>query len=407
MQQFVSRVLRSARARFNRIGCSIVVSVLTPVLRGVAKTSGLVLLPPSAPRSLGDEAIVAGYRKVISRDFTVLEYSRLTRWSPRWSANAIDLGSYWSTGSWVSFARVLIQSRRFEKFDMLGADVLDGRYSLVKSERRLQLALALSRSGVRVRILSFSWNEQPAPLLNKRMSKLARTVTLRPRDPVSADRLGRLVGASVVAAPDLAFYLDADHSTAVAAITRGIVGSRIVAIVPRTEGDGSKLGPVNEALANAVGQCFSGGPDAQFLLIPHDVGGGGLDYRNCGLIGDHLTATFQVPGEAMTIVRDGLTAAETKALLKAASVVATGKMHAAIGALSQAVPAVSTEYQGKFSGLYKWLSIQHLLVSETDPLLESRLAAALYDAAALDTEQLADSVAALTDGGRSCTFPGE
>ena len=92
-------------------------------------------------------------------------------------------------------------------------------------------------------------------------------------------------------------------------------------------------------------------------FVPHDVRARNDDIgaaREVSSRHAHSTMGVWIPESA----------AHAKALLSISDLVVSGRMHAAIAALSQGIPAVGIAYQDKFEGVFAQVGQQDCLVAE-------------------------------------------
>ncbi|ALJ19083.1 polysaccharide pyruvyl transferase family protein [Microbacterium sp. No. 7] len=238
-------------------------------------------------------------------------------------------------GALAAFARVLAAAR---SFSVVGADIMDGHYNTRASVARAVLAEAAARAGVDARVLGFSWNGRARRAARRAVAHAgARGVRLLARDPRSAQRLMDDRVSRVRTVADLVFAADA-----VGAVPAGIVAAgRPYALVNASALVARRLDLVDDyvdlvrALADEV----------DVVLVPHVSRPNDDDIDVCRRI--HARA-----GDARVRLVDELLApADVRALARGAQVVVTGRMHLAVIALSQGVPAIVLNTQGKVDGL--------------------------------------------------------
>src|SRR5690606_5663315 len=89
----------------------------------------------------------------------------------------------------------------------LGADILDGVYNLPDAFRRIKLAGICAAQRQDSRIIGFSLNAEPHPVVIKAFNNL-KDVPLYLRDPVSYERAKRLIHGDIRMSADVAFLLE-------------------------------------------------------------------------------------------------------------------------------------------------------------------------------------------------------
>lgn len=113
------------------------------------------------------------------------------------------------------------------------------------------------------------------------------------------------------------------------------------------------------AYANGLRPLLTADEPVSLILIPHDhrsMAGRFTDLELLQMIATELSAR---DGQ-VRVVANRLDAAEVKELVGRVDAAISGRMHLAIAALGQAVPAAGITYQGKFRGLYEHLDLEDL-----------------------------------------------
>jgi polysaccharide pyruvyl transferase WcaK-like protein len=338
-----------------------------------------LVLPPADPGSLGDEAMLLPLiDRLLELGFTpvVVTYGTERSWSshPRFAGDARirHLHAGGAQGR-LRFGRELLRAARV---DCLGADILDGRYEVHSSLRRLQVLAVAARLGKQATALGFSFSEHPAPQVVARFRRLPASVRLLLRDPASSHRFETATGRPATLVADVAFLLEPQSSPVTSAADhfiaeqhsqgRHVLGVNVNALNTAT-GDGGDL----VALYGAALAPVAARDDVAVLLLPHDH----RQERNRSTdahLAERLHADLQRRlGDELTgrchLLRGLTTAPAVKALVGHCDAIVTGRMHLAIASMSQAVPAVSLAYLGKFEGLYQHLGLSGLLVDPRDP----------------------------------------
>ncbi|QEO14167.1 hypothetical protein FLP10_06850 [Agromyces intestinalis] len=250
---------------------------------------------------------------------------------------------------------------------VIGADVMDGRYSPRGSVRRATLAEAAVRAGVPSRILGFSWNAHPHRRARAALRRAgAAGVVSLVRDPVSAARARIDDIPGVVDTADLVFAardVDPGAATRLLGPEDGpVVLVNASALVGR---DHDQVGEYRR-IVNAL---RAGGD--RVLLVPHVSRPSSDDVAAC-------RAVFEAVGDdpGVGLVDRLLTPAEIRGLAARARLVVTGRMHLAIMALRAGVPAITLATQGKVEGLMRLVGVPELCVEPGPDLGERVLAVA-------------------------------
>ncbi|MGN2390557.1 polysaccharide pyruvyl transferase family protein [Pelomicrobium sp. G1] len=341
--------------------------------RLVDKHPGIIILSPADPGSLGDEAmmIVAaerlrsiGYAKI-----AVIYHTRRNQRYPVGEHKSIVLSRFFSWGSWSDKCRFLWMSTSFESFVCLGADVLDGGYSVEGSVRRLELVRLVARAGMSTRVVGFSLNVALDIAVIQAIRALPPSVLFFPRDPLSLQRLRSFAGVPGELSADLAFLLQPRSTPASRAVTAWIEERRAVGQIPiginanyllvKDHHDDPysaflELIGFNVALIESL---RAANPRYCFILIPHDYRGPWSDDRLAQLIHEKLA---NVTRDYVLTVANKLSAAEVKAICARLEFLVTGRMHLAIAALGMGIPAACFSYQGKVQGLFEHFGIGEL-----------------------------------------------
>ncbi|PTL72663.1 hypothetical protein C1I63_07250 [Rathayibacter caricis DSM 15933] len=242
--------------------------------------------------------------------------------------------------------------RRASTFSVIGADMMDGKYSLRGSVRRSLLAQLAAEAGVPTRILGFSWNGS-ARLAAKRSLAAASRAGAVPmlRDPVSAERARGDRAKGVVEVTDIVFSartrdrsardaLDLPVGVPYALVNASALVAKSVDQVPEYERIVARL--------RAAG--------VHVVLLPHVSRPIGDDKVAVRAVAE------RVGTEGVTVVDRVLFPAEIRGLAEDALLVVTGRMHLAIMSLSLGVPAITLATQGKVEGIMRLIGLPELCV---------------------------------------------
>ena len=121
-----------------------------------------LLLPPTHPGSVGDEAMMFACMERLASEgqrFAIADFVAGDRWpgEPPGTPH-VDLSDFFGASYLRSLPAVTRSLRRFGRLWCLGADVIDGHYSETGSLRRVALVGLAADLGLEASILGFSFN---------------------------------------------------------------------------------------------------------------------------------------------------------------------------------------------------------------------------------------------------------
>lgn len=260
-------------------------------------------------------------------------------------------------------------------FVVLGADILDGRYSESRSFRRLYLAEMAHRLGVRAHIIGFSFAEAANPRIVEWLSRHGRQFNIFCREPLSAARVAKIIGRPVESGADIAFLLPLPTHCDVAAAQRAerkieawhAEGRAVVVLNANplgllAERADSDLGAAARAYA-AAAAALSRKSNAAILLLTHDNRPAHSDAAFMAQIAAHLPQ--DIPQH---FVEATVRPTDIKRLCHLADLAITGRMHLGIAALGAGTPAMILDYQGKVRGLLGLFALPELAFTAQDLL---------------------------------------
>jgi polysaccharide pyruvyl transferase WcaK-like protein len=315
------------------------------------------ILPGSGVGSAGDEAMVIGLSKAINVDidsFWFIDYQEDERWGEKRLCLFVKRFKLWPV--------LIYKLTQLNWLFINGADVLDGRYSFIKSYRRILIAIA---AGIilnkRVVITGFSFNTE-APTALKLLLKMASLVShLKIRDEKSYDRLAKMPRTLV---SDMAFLLPAKLNSTDAEVYTKIKelrqnGFYFVAFNMSIHALRS-LQNINheDAVAKYIPivtkqmkKVLDSDAKSAFLFLPHDTREGNYsDFKLLCLIKELLGDAYS---HRVIVKSEPLDPRSLKFLVGQAQRVITGRKHLAVAALGQGVPVMGFGYNNKFEGLFK------------------------------------------------------
>jgi polysaccharide pyruvyl transferase WcaK-like protein len=350
-----------------------------------------VLIIPSDPFSIvsskGDDAMVT---VVVEQVRTYNPDCRIgiVTFGPELPQKVKDWGlipePIWAGYSLDAFIAALA---RYEAVFVIGADVMDGHYSLADAVRYWSLADIAARCGRRSTVLGFSFKSSPPPAFKPVLDRIDRAVDICVRDEVSLTYFQEFTHAKARLVADIAFLLapqsDSPDYNSIKRWTedqrskgRIICGINLHPMIYEEDVAAQSARLIRSAetalLDTAQHHAVS------FLLIPHDFRG---PLRGDDTILEPLYGLVRpVLGERVTYAQTACSAAQAKAIAKLADQLVTARMHLGIGALSLGVPIAGVTFQEKFKGLLGHFGIQSsLIISPEDALLPVRLAQLIKD----------------------------
>lgn len=237
---------------------------------------------------------------------------------------------------------------------VVGADIMDGAYNRRASVNRANLARLACKAGVQARVLGFSWNGRAEPQARHALRAASRAgARLLLRDPLSAARARGDGLENVVDAADTVFSAQAVDHTVADELLRALPADARIAVVNASGLVGKSLSQVDEYVA-VIRRLRQRG--LTVILLPHVSRPGADDMVICREIHERLAD----PGALL--VGTLLAPAAIRGLTARAELVVTGRMHLAIMALYNAVPAITLATQGKVEGLMQLFGTEALCV---------------------------------------------
>lgn len=364
-------------------------SIYTALLRRFRspQPGSALVMPPYSPGSFGDEAVVTsvvvqlvrqGVKKIGLVSYrTDDDFSYLSGIS-----EVFCLQDFYEYESWGVRFRFCRMASRYERFFMLGTDVMDGYYGPRDSMQRIAVANMAAQAGVQTRIISFSFNSRPVPECVQALKTLPAGVRLFGRDPLSLQRLTGALQRPVELVADVAFLLEpAPDTDRVQAVYHWVENERRTGrVVIGVNANHILLeqvkGLTTERLVNAYAvamrELTGKFPNFSFLLVPHDIRGKVSDV----MLAEAIYASV---GEGLRnhcmIIPTPCKPSEIKAMVAGLDFVLSGKMHLAIACLGQGVPVICVAYQDKFEGLFKHFEMEGLTIEPQDVVAPGKLSA--------------------------------
>ena len=335
------------------------------IVRSVGKRTAL-LIPPAIPGSLGDAAMLSGSTRFLRSsgvDSVDLAFGKAWPLDEHIDQH-VSAERYFYRGSWLQRLLLSAKLRRYSEVYFVGADVIDGAYNPRSVRGRLSLLAEAAQMGKKAILLGSSYNEQPEATTRSTLRNMPEGVVICARDPVSRARMEWALERPIRQVADLAFLLKPlpDDPIALAASEwisiRRRAGDQIVGLNANYL-HAEKDGRIPQALLALLDELLKA--NISIVLVPHDTRSKLPDER---LLSDaasqlpkHLNERiYLLPPKSPGVI---------KAVLSGIDLLISGRMHAAILAMSSGTPAFCFAYQDKFEGLFSFFDL------ESDGLLSS------------------------------------
>jgi polysaccharide pyruvyl transferase WcaK-like protein len=274
----------------------------------------------------------------------------------------------------------------YDVFVCMGADVIDGHYSEKDSLIRLYLADCASRLGLKTIITGFSFNENAAETIVRKLDSLHKGIEVYCRDQVSLERLqGKLNKRRVTLVADVAFLLKPDEASFASAEiiewinlrkaeNKKVIGfnlsSHALVKIQNPKDQQLLVDKLSDSLEKLYDEC---GGQVCFVGLPHDIRDlpeGPSDVELVKTVINSLPQNIQADTK---IISEPFKGADVKAICQYLDLVVTGRMHLAIAAMGQLTPAFCLTYQGKFEGLFKHFSMSPLTLAPSEAIEGEKL----------------------------------
>ena len=334
-----------------------------------------LVIPPSSPGSLGDEAVLNAFVGLLRehgiRDVGIVSYRREDQWEHvRGVSHRLVLHDHFRGGSLGALVRFAAKARRYGRVYLLGTDVIDGHYNTIRSLRRIELVRTAARVGVMTSIVGCSFNDAAPAQVIAALRSLPEDVRICCRDPISQSATAAALGRAVELVADPAVLLPADHDAecvrcAAQWVTvqrdraRTVLGVNVNHLLLNADPSLSRQSLV-DAFVETISELHEHQRSLSFCLIPHDSRGEVSDVALAQSVFDALPAQVR---DSSYLVQFPITAAQAKAIVSYVDCVFSGKMHLAIACLSQCIPVGCITYQGrKFEGLFCHFGLEGVTV---------------------------------------------
>lgn len=330
------------------------------------KDGTVLLVPPTYPNSLGDEAMMCSViAKLRERGFQYVNVLSFDATLP-WCEKIPGIDAEFAYGGLSTRRRVfeiirLVRATLGARYlILLGADVLDGGYGNWHANTKLDLLVILQRAGVKVQVAGFSFKKEPSVGAVSAFRELGPKALYTPRDPGSLDRFVHSTGLPAQLAADLAFLLPKTVESSPARswiksqreVGGLVLGWNINGHLRRYCADKDLSNYILAHCAILV-RLLLLEPKLSIVLIPHDSLSS--DQTVCdsdpevGLaLYREIPAEFRDRVHLADLPKDAATVAGICENLHGA---VSCRMHLAIACLRAGVPVMCWEYQDKVTGL--------------------------------------------------------
>lgn len=316
--------------------------------------------------SRGDEAMMVAMiqsirEKTPNASISLLTYAEFEH--PVLLEYDIKVIPKWANPSW-SLTKILDVCADFDSIMVVGADTMDGHYSILNSSRLWIVADSLARLGKNSTVLGFSFNSTPAPGIIDVIKNISPRVNILLRDPVSHERFEKITGRQARCVADAAFQLHASDAipqmdTLLQWIdgrqaNKGkVIGFNVHPMLFDMSDPGVKakfIQDCSNALLHAIGEH-----SISVLLISHDFRGS--DEADLGLLESIYAEVKEDAGDRIFLDKYPYSATELKFIAGKMDAVFSARMHLCIATLGMKKPVGVLTYQGKFEGLFSYFKL--------------------------------------------------
>lgn len=371
--QAISRVLDAVQQR-RRLP-----SEVAPRRREPGSPQRCLVLTTAGFGSLGDEAMMLGLLSTLKSYAMPPDIDLLSIYpGPGWPLvrGATDMiclarNAFPEKPDWVAALSSLFE--RYDAFILIGADVLDGYYSVEESLERLEMVATATQCGLLTSIMGFSVNAQIAPPVAQALRALPESVRLFARDAVSVRRLNACGVQGVQSAADLAFLMqprvgpapfnlvEVEHWLAeMRASGRRLVAcclsTQVLEIIEKRDPEFVK------SFARFLARLMDG-HGVSVLLLSHDLRPARNNNDDVSLamrLSQELAGLFGHEQRHRAVFPSS--ADEAKRLMGQIDLLLSARMHLAIAALGMGRPVIGLGYQGKFEGLLERFGLSNWLI---------------------------------------------
>lgn len=378
----------------------------------------LLLLTPHTSNpfaSRGDEAMLVAVVSKFKSKQPEAQCSILVEPSiePEALARLRELGVKAIT-SWSYPWKLSAQAEHLKTHDALfciGADVMDGYYSAIKSLRLWMCADLMAHMGKASTIGGFSFNQAPSKhIVDFAQDQVSSNLNICLRDPVSYRRFKNQCNSQAQLVADNAFMLEAKVSSAYT--------NQVVSWVEERKAAGRVVCALNlhpilikdrdpEVLEKLVQSAITTAKaliqedNLSIVLLPHDFrdsNTGDLWFLN-----QVHRALEEYRGDIFFVDQE-IPACDIKFIASCMELVVTGRMHLAIGALGTGTPVMGVTYQGKFEGLIEHFQLPDTLLTSPNSLLCSNFFTSFFRGGLAQLDTLNATIAGSLEAVKSNSY---
>ncbi len=347
-----------------------------------------LILPPSRPGSLGDQAMLratlTSLRRAGFNHIGILNYDQADQYTHDPDIQHHHLKDYLCFGLEEGLMRFILHAQSYTHFFLIGADVMDGYYSAKETLAKIELARLGKRCGLNTSLLGFSFNAHADAACVDALRSLPTTIAMYARDPVSQHRLSKLLGRNIAPSADLAFLLapNAAHLEVrsflgklheLKANGRILIGINVAYLVLGTAPTETQVEKLLEKIREVALAMAAQYPNITFIFYAHDKRGRFNDSVLANRLADSLRG--ELAENQFMLPPEPLESDEIKALCAPLDCALTSRMHFGIACLSQGVPIAAIGYQGKFEGLMERFDLENMLLPDANAMKKETLAA--------------------------------
>jgi polysaccharide pyruvyl transferase WcaK-like protein len=263
------------------------------------------------------------------------------------------------------FFKDLYERLGFDYFVVLGADIMDGYYSLNHPASALMASDLAVSAGIKSVILGFSFNKTPDKDLVDFYNRIDKRLILNVRESISLERVSNFATANFELVADAAFCLNPtpvpDEVVTWVKVQKKngnqILGFNLHPMLLKDASDESIQNIIQSAVHSI--KFLAKTTKVSFLLLPHDYRGKNGD----AVCLEPIYELIKNDANVNAFFLEGVhRASALKGIAGLLDGVVTGRMHLAIASLGMDVPTMCITYQDKFEGLYRHFSLPSKLL---------------------------------------------
>ena len=345
-----------------------------------SKRSGSLIVPSAAPGSTGDDAMLTSLATALHEagegPVEILAKGGAAAWPSVEPAGLFELSGGKSRA--IKFAFKL---RKIKRIYVIGADCIDGHYSIPLSLSLIGAADAGAHAGAIATITGCSYSESPAQETADAIRNMHPRVNLYGRDPRTVERFKKYAGRDSELVTDLAFMLHSSEPKTPGAPAdlawikarreagRVLLGVNFNRQVLGKHPSVEETQVLFESYVGAISQIIEKHDDVDIALIPHDYRGEDSDCTHAAQLAERLSN----PNRVRPLI-ERYRASEIRYYGSLMDVILTGRMHLAIESMGAGIPVACVTYQGKFEGLFDQFKMEPIVIAPEDATAD-----ALYD----------------------------